>query len=83
MPSCSSGKVAKGFEPDQRQTLLLSGGASGRVEHGQLTDTVFSAAAALLLATLDASQPVRRSVGGPRRSARRSIRSSPSAATTA
>jgi len=39
------GKVAKGFEPDHRQTLLVSGGAAGRVEQGQLTDTVFSAAA--------------------------------------
>ena len=39
------GKVTKGFQPDQRQTLLLSGGATGRVEQGQLTDTVFSAAA--------------------------------------
>ena len=39
------GKVAKGFEPDHRQTLLVSGGAAGRVEQGQLSDTVFSAAA--------------------------------------
>lgn len=31
-----AGKVAKGFEPDHSQTLLVNGGASGRVEQGQL-----------------------------------------------
>ena len=37
--------VSKGFEPDERQTLLLSGSATGRIAHGAFDDSLFGVAA--------------------------------------
>ena len=38
-------RVTKGLQPDERQTVLLSAGATGRIEHDGFDDTTFSAAA--------------------------------------
>ncbi|MEO6744800.1 MAG: BamA/TamA family outer membrane protein [Caldimonas sp.] len=37
-------RLSKGFEPDTRQTVLVSAGAAGRLERGELDDTTVGAA---------------------------------------